>query len=490
MDQSIWAGSRQLVRLALSEKDFTTWISPLEPAGWSPAEAGTPGELKLDAPNSFIRDWVRRDWQKTLDHAVTQYSGEPAVVRLDVNATLQVADATMPASIAGPAVRKLIPPVTGPLPRHRFEDFVVGASNEMAYWAMRAIIDEPGRRMNPLFISGGTGLGKTHLLSAVARALMLAGDGPVALVPAETFVNDMIAALKQHRMDRFRGRYRKVQTLIVDDIQFFCGKMHSQQEFKETFNALYDGRRRIILASDRPVHELELEESLRDRCASGCMVEVSPPDPELRLRLVEHKSLALELALPLDAVTYVAGGAWENVRQLEGVLHRVYWTCRLSGDAPTLAIVQAVLKSTASKAMVAPTVDRIIDLVCRERQVLRAELLSPRRPRAVAAARQLAMYLCRACTSVALERIGEAFGGRDHSTVLYAVRTTENRMKIDEEFRKEVRRLEAYVEGSSSSSGSSSGATSTPASHKAAIKAPRKAGKSDGATSKSKVEAT
>jgi chromosomal replication initiator protein len=475
MGDTIWAGAKQLLRVDLSEKDFETWIAPLQYAGWFPAtkdgfgnglEDGL-GELAVDAPNTFVRDWIRRHWQGALDAAVRTASGQPATVRLNVNPALQAVPAapTADAPVAASS-RPRRQASHGPLPRHSFDDFVVGASNQAAYRAMRAVA-EGNTALNPLFIYGRTGLGKTHLLESVARALMLAGVGPVALVPAETFVNDMISAIKHHRMERFRGRYRALRTLIVDDVQFFCGKSHSQQEFKQTFNALYDGRRQIILASDRPPEELELEDSLRSRFGSGCLVDVQPPDPALRLELVHRKSEALQLLLPPDAITYIAAGFCENVRRLEGALQRVNAMCTLSGRDVSLALVIEALAPIAPKSMLAPTVDRIVDLICRERAIERADLVSPRRSQPISEARHLAMYLCRVCTQVPLERIGEAFGGRDHSTVLHGVRRVEKRMKTDDVFRQLVRKLEAYVEGASP------GATSRPAARKASTSAVR-----------------
>lgn len=473
MGETIWAGARKLLQVALSEKDFETWIAPLQEAGWVPADAETIGELTLTAPNGFFRDWVRRDYQKTIDYAVAEHLGSPTTVTLGVDASRTLpAETPATPSDAEPAPRakpaRKVP--VGKLPRHSFDDFIVGSSNELAYRAMKRVIQEPGGGFNPLFVYGATGLGKTHLLSSAARELMLAGAGPVALVPAETFVNEMISDLKQHRMERFRERYRRLRTLIVDDVQFFCGKTHSQEEFKQTFNALYDGRRQIILASDRPPQELELEETLRNRFASGCLVDVRPPDPELRLKLVQHKSARLQMVLPDEAVTYIANSFCSDVRQLEGALQRVYAMCSLSERVPTLALVQEALGPIAPKSMLTPTIDRVMELVARERSIDRNELLSARRTKPISEARHLAMYLCRVCTDVPLQRIGESFGGRDHTTVLHGVRVTEKRMHTDAEFRSVVRRLEAYLEGSSS------GARVKPAARSASTKAARYAG--------------
>lgn len=450
MVQTIWAESRRLLQVALSEKDFETWITPLHAVAWKPGEAGAPGELTIDAPNGFYRDFLRRDWQKALDNAVGQASGDLACVRINVNPALPAPVFTVAKGVEAEApkrTKRFLP--SGPPPRYTFDDFIVGSSNAMAHQATMSVVTDPGCGFNPLFIYGATGLGKTHLLSAAAYALSQRGDGPVALVPAEKFVNDMVTALKQHRMDRFREQYRKVRTLIVDDVQFFDGKTHSQQEFKQTFNALYDGRRQIILASDRPPQDLEIETSLRNRFASGCLVDVRPPDPQLRLKLVEFKSAANKLNLTADAVTYLADGFCENVRQLEGALNRVKAMCLLSKGPATLSLVQEALGPISPKAMLAPTIDRVMDLVSRECAIDRAELVSSRRTRPVSQARHLAMYLCRARTEVPLGRIGEAFGGRDHSTVLHGVRTVEERMTQDGDFRALVRKLETYLEGSS-----------------------------------------
>jgi chromosomal replication initiator protein len=432
---TIWIEMRRRLADALSEKDFETWIAPLKAAGW----AGH--ELTVEVPSGLFRDWVKRHYLTSIQEAAIAVTGRPAVIRLVVNAALGEAAPRR----AAPA-RAVPEPLDDAPPRYTFDTFVVGASNEVAYNAARAIVAQPGARFNPLFLWGGCGLGKTHLLSAVGWASRGGRRRGVECLSAETFVNEMIGALKRDQMDRFRQRFRRIGMLVVDDVQFLAGKKRSQEEFTHTFNALYETGRQIVLASDRPPHEMpEIEETLRNRFASGLLVDVQPPDPALRLALVERKATALGFALEIDVVRYLAEHWCENVRELEGALTRIDAARALSGREPSLELVRSALAPYARPLDERVTVARIVGEVCRHYRVTRAELASPRRTARIALARHVTMYLCRRHTEASLDAIGAEFGGRDHSTVVHALTTVERKLRSDAELRDAMGALEARL---------------------------------------------
>jgi chromosomal replication initiator protein len=435
MPDTIWLEAQRALRAELPEKDYETWIEPLRATRWTGAA------LTLETPSAFARDWLKSRFLAALEQAVARVSGGPAAVTLLVNRDLDV-----PARAGLPPRRAERPPATPPA-RYTFETFVVGASNRLAHNAARAIVNQPGSRFNPLFLYGGCGLGKTHLLSAVANALAYQSPiGTVASLSAENFVNEMILALRGHRMDRFRQRFRGIRVLVIDDIQFLAEKRRSQEEFCHTFNALHEGSRQIVIASDRAPHDMPgIEEALRYRFASGLLAEIEPPDAALRLALVEQKARALGLTLPADVSACLAESWCTNVRVLEGALTRLDAYASLAGRPITLALVREALGAPPSSGDGGPTVERIIGEVCQHFKVSRTELASTRRTARLALPRHVAMYLCRHHTDVPLARIGAELGGRDHSTVLHALNAIEKKLGADLALRETVASLRARL---------------------------------------------
>jgi chromosomal replication initiator protein len=435
MVDAVWVEVRRQLRASLRAKDFDTWILPLR------ATTFEDGELTIEAPSDFVLDWVKGNHYGVLQDAVDTAAEMPTRLRLVVNRVL--ADETAPRRRHG-TIRVDERPVTiATTARCTFESFVVGRSNQVAYEAARAVVERPGARFNPLFFYGGVGLGKTHLLSAIAHALgERHGSHTVACVSAETFVNEMITALRRHQMDRFRLRFRRIGTLIVDDIQFLADKVRSQEEFTHTFNALHDGRRQIVIASDRAPDDLPgIETALRSRFNSGLLADVQPLDPELRVALVRRKALDKHLELDDEVVTYLAEHWCENGRALEGVLMRIEAFASLKQRAATLTLVQEALKAYGRPAPGRKTLGRIVAEVCRYYRLTQAEITSARRTSRIAVPRQLAMYLCRRHTDEPLKAIGAELG-RDHSTVVHALGAIEERLKTDAALRETVSRLE------------------------------------------------
>jgi len=436
MPHTIWFDARRKLRGELLDKDYDTWIEPLHATRWA---ART---LTLEAPSTFARDWLKNHFLSALERAVTEAAGADAAVTLVVNRALDV-----PARTGALPPRRAERPPSAPPARYTFETFVVGVSNRLAYGAARAIVAQPGGRFNPLFLHGGCGLGKTHLLSAIANALAYQSPlGTVACLSAENFVNEMILAIKGHRMERFRQKFRGIRVLVIDDVQFLAEKRHSQEEFCHTFNALHEGSRQIVIASDRSPHDMPgIEEALRYRFAAGLLAEIEPPDAALRLALVTHKASALGLTLPPDVTSCIAEEWCANVRVLEGALTRLDAYAALTSRPITLALVRDALGSPPGARNGRPTVERIIGEVCQHFKLSRTEIASGRRTARVALPRQVAMYLCRHHTEEPLNRIGAELGGRDHSTVWHALGAIERRLATDATLREAVSALRARL---------------------------------------------
>lgn len=438
MLDTIWLEARRRIRAELPEKDFHTWIEPLRAASWRP------GELTLEAPSSFYRDWLRRNFLGELERAVTEASGAPATVSLTVNRALDVPVAAAPArrgplhaSSPPPAARPRTPAQPGR--RYTLDGFVVGASNQVAYGAALAIIEQPGVRFNPFVVYGGSGLGKTHLTRAIGQALMERQRGAVACISAEHFVNEMVGSIRGKRMERFRERFRGIETLIIDDIQFLAGKIGSQEEFRNTFNHLHDGHKQIVLACDRLPRDVPgMTETLRNRFAAGLLARIDPPDPALRQALVRRKAEEFGLDLDADVADYLADGFCANVRDLEGALKCLDASATLTGCRLTLDLARRALDAPSNGAADRPATERICRAVCAEFGLTMEELTGRRRTAEVATARQVAMLLVREETDLTLGGIGALMGGRDHSTVVYALGAIERRLRHDADVKRAV----------------------------------------------------
>jgi len=389
--------------------------------------------------NDFSRQWLETRCRQALQRALSELVERDMAVRFITNpeaadavsADQGVADLLPPGpgldespSAGRPASRGRAPtvPALALNERYTFESFVVGSSNRFAHAAARAVAENLASAYNPLFIYGRAGLGKTHLLQAIAQHVLAARpDRTVAYLSSEAFTNELIEAIRSGTTPSFRSRYRNVDLLLVDDVQFLAGKEATQEEFFHTFNALHEASRQIVLSSDRPPHEIPtLEERLRSRFEWGLIADIQPPDFETRVAILRKKARTDRLTVPQDVLHLIASRFDSNIRELEGALIRVIHEASFSSAGLCLDTAQRSLRAIAPAQRRAVTVDRIMMCVSEHFGLLQADLLAKKRTRNVALARQVAMYLSRELTDNSLPKIGEAFGGRDHTTVLHA----------------------------------------------------------------------
>ena len=428
----MWPRLLSALESELPEQQFNTWVRPLQ------ALEGDAG-LRLLAPNRFVVDWVRSNLLTRMPELLRQLgTSEGISVTVEVgsrpvpggfaattNGNGYSADRTGGGNGAG-AVRVArgdVHAVGVPLnPQFTFDGFVEGKSNHFAKAAALQVADNPGRAYNPLFIYGGVGLGKTHLMHAIGHMITQRdANARVAYVHSERFVSDMVRALQHNRINEFKTAYRSLHALLIDDIQFFAGKEHSQEEFFHTFNALLEGQHQVILTCDRYPREVEgLEERLKSRFGWGLTVAIEPPELETSVAILIGKAQSVGVELPEEVAFFIAKRIRTNVRELEGALRRVIANARFTGSPLTLDFTKEALKDLLASQARMVTVENIQKTVADYYKVRIGDLLSKRRSRSVARPRQVAMCLAKELTTHSLPEIGDAFGGRDHTTVMHA----------------------------------------------------------------------
>ena len=402
----------------IPQQQFSQWISPLQ------AEQTTDG-LIIFAPNQYVLDGVKQQFLPSIEDAVSNISsGTQLVVSLVVGTIGSIAARDRAAAVSAKADVdiQVIEHLSNLNPNFTFDNFVEGKSNQLAKAAATQVAENPGSAYNPLFLYGGVGLGKTHLMHAIGNLICKNNRAAkVVYLHSERFVADMVRALQSNSINEFKKFYRSVDALLIDDIQFFAGKERSQEEFFHTFNALLEGQQQIILTSDRYPKEINgIEERLKSRFGSGLTVAVQPPELETRVAILINKAENSGIELPHEVAFFIAKRIRSNVRELEGALKRVIANAHFTGSAITLEFVQEALKDLLAVQDKLVSIDNIIRTVAEYYKIKVAELLSKRRSRSVARPRQIAMALCKELTNHSLPEIGDAFGGRDHTTVLHA----------------------------------------------------------------------
>jgi chromosomal replication initiator protein len=432
---SLWRRCLAQLEAELPESQFNTWIRPLQ--------AVEDGDvLRLLAPNRFVVDWVNDNVVGRISELIDTDGAQPAPsIVLEVGSRATSA-ATAAPNVGTASARSATKEVLGSRlnPDFTFANFVEGKSNQLARAAAFQVANNPGRAYNPLFIYGGVGLGKTHLMHAVGNVIRERNErSRVAYVHSERFVSDMVRALQHNRINDFKTAYRSLDALLIDDIQFFAGKDRSQEEFFHTFNALFEGQQQIILTCDRYPKEVDgLEERLKSRFGWGLTVAIEPPELETCVAILMSKAAVNHVELPEEVAFFIAKRIRSNVRELEGALRRVVANSQFTGREITMEFAKEALRDLLALQDRLVTIDNIQKTVADYYKIRVADLLSKRRNRSVARPRQVAMALARELTNHSLPEIGDAFGGRDHTTVLHACREIKKRRE------EEIRTSEDY----------------------------------------------
>ena len=417
MSQSLWDQCLDRLESELSAQQFNTWIRPLHAVQSS-------DNFRLLAPNQFVLDWINENFFVRIQELITQLNGLEIPVRLEVGSQTitQASESSKPQS--SPATYAKKQRNSSLNPNYTFDTFVEGKSNQLGRAASFQVAENPGKGYNPLLIYGGVGLGKTHLMHAVGNMLLQHHpDANVIYLHSERFVAEMVKALQHNKMNEFKGYYRTVDALLIDDIQFFAGKERSQEEFFHTFNALLEGEQQVIMTCDRYPKEVDgLEERLKSRFGWGLPVAIEPPELETRVAILMKKAQLSGVDLPNEVAFFIAKRIRSNIRELEGALRRVIANAQFTGRPITLDFAKEALRDLLAIQDKLVTIENIQKTVAEYYKIRVADIHSKRRNRSITRPRQLAMALCKELTNHSLPEIGDAFGGRDHTTVLHACR--------------------------------------------------------------------
>jgi chromosomal replication initiator protein len=439
----LWERATNRMRDTLGQVNYETWIGPLNFLGLHGKTA------TIEAPNRFFRDWVNDRYIGLLQQSLSMEADEAVDVKLTLGGNGS-ANRKVPGPLhsgngtAAPAEAprcSLHPQLN---PRYTFNEFVVGSANQFAHAAALAVANQPGEKYNPLFIYGGVGLGKTHLVTAIGHYLWAASEHPrkVLFMPAEAFMNQLISSLRRDKMTEFKDKFRRVDVLILDDVQFLAGRERTQEEFFHTFNSLHTERHQIVLTSDKVPRDIPgLEERLRNRFESGLIADIAPPDLETRVAIVQKKAMHENLRLSPEVALYIGQNVVSNVRELEGCLTRLAALASLSQSAITVEFARQALRDLIRNHEAKPDIDAIQHAVADFFHIKLADLKSKKRTQHIAFCRQVAMYLCRKLTDCSFPMIGEHFG-RDHSTVIHAYNLISRRAGNDSAFRMSIEKIQ------------------------------------------------
>lgn len=448
IEHQCWEYCLKRLNSELNHQQFNTWILPLQ-------VEFKPHSITLFAPNRFVLDWVNKNYLELVQKIILEFSEHGIQIHLEIGSKKNPVEANDKTSNINqkkllPSNTKVSTPITqntSLIPQFTFENFIQGKSNQMARAAASQLALHPGTVYNPLFIYGSTGLGKTHLLHAIGNSILERNpSAKILYLYANTFVDTMVKALQSNSINDFKLRFQNLNVLLIDDIQFFVGKEKTQEEFFHTFNHLFEGQQQIVLTSDKFPKEINLEERLKSRFGWGLTVRVEPPDLETRVAILQRKAEDLyQLKIADEVAFFISKKFHSNIRDLEGALTRVVANAQFTGQAITIDTSRQALKDMLAAQEKLISIDNIQKLVAQYYGIKTADFFSATRSRNIARPRQIAMCLARELTNYSMPEIGKAFGGRDHTTVLYAIKKVEelrqNNPIIEEDYNNLLRTL-------------------------------------------------
>lgn len=434
-----WEQVLSLLEKRLHKHSFETWVTSLNPLSWYN------GSILIEVPNHFSKDWLDERYAPLIKQAFEEVLGRETDVKLILSSEVPRDLIKEKPQIVDKSTNNNVDLNDTSLnPKYTFDTFVVGNNNRFAHAASLAVAETPAKAYNPLFIYGGVGLGKTHLMHAIGHYIIQNNsDLKISYVTSEKFTNELINSIRFDNPESFRNKYRKTDVLLIDDIQFLAGKESTQEEFFHTFNTLYEANKQIIISSDRPPKSIPtLEDRLRSRFEWGLITDIQPPDYETRIAILRKKAQQEGLEVPDDAISYIADKIYSNIRELEGALVRIVAYASLTNSTITAEMAAEVLKDILppSKPKVI-TAELIQKVVADHYKIKLDDLKAKKRTRAIAFPRQIAMYLTRELTDLSLPKIGHAFGGRDHTTVLHACDKINSDMEQDIELQNTIQQL-------------------------------------------------
>ena len=443
-----WRMFLQEVRSRVQEQAFETWFRPIR------FDSIDDDRLTIGVPNQFAAEWLSENHMEVLRRAASRVYGDGHAIHFKVDPLLEVrmVQQSLPLRSSSPKTLRVFEETPRVDPKYTFESFVVGKSNQLAHAACKAVAENPATSYNPLFLYGGVGMGKTHLMQAIGNAVLARRpDARVYYVSSEKFTYEMIHSIQTNKTLDFKRKYRSADLLLIDDIQFLAGKESTQEEFFHTFNALYEAKKQIVMTSDRPPKEIRmLEERLVSRFHWGLVADLQPPDLETRVAILRKKAEIESVHLPEDVALLIAENVRSNIRELEGSLVRLVAVATLTNNKISVDLANHVLTDfmRAGKAS-RPDATAIVKAVAQQFHTTVEALKGKRRTNVIVVPRQTAMYLCRSLTEMALTDVGKAFGGRDHTTVLYACERVREMMDVDPEYKRTVEDLEERLRGKS-----------------------------------------